>query len=120
VGDAGYHKDPITAQGITDAFRDAELLADAVDAGLSGRQPLDDALRTYEHRRNEAVMGMFAFTADMARLDPPSPEMQQIIGALPGNRVQTQRFLGVFAGTTAVADFFSPENVNELVGSPAT
>ena len=28
VGDAGYHKDPITAQGITDAFRDAELLAD--------------------------------------------------------------------------------------------
>jgi 2-polyprenyl-6-methoxyphenol hydroxylase-like FAD-dependent oxidoreductase len=29
VGDAGYHKDPITAQGITDAFRDAELLATA-------------------------------------------------------------------------------------------
>jgi len=28
VGDAGYHKDPVTAQGIRDAFRDAELLAD--------------------------------------------------------------------------------------------
>ena len=28
VGDAGYNKDPITAQGITDAFRDAELCAD--------------------------------------------------------------------------------------------
>ena len=34
VGDAGYHKDPITAQGMLDAFRDAELLADAVDRGL--------------------------------------------------------------------------------------
>ena len=34
VGDAGYHKDPITAQGMSDAFRDAELLADAVDAAL--------------------------------------------------------------------------------------
>ena len=37
VGDAGYHKDPVTAQGITDAFRDAELLAEAVDGGFSGR-----------------------------------------------------------------------------------
>ena len=27
VGDAGYHRDPITGHGITDAFRDAELLA---------------------------------------------------------------------------------------------
>ena len=33
VGDAGYHKDPILAIGISDAFRDAQLLADASDAG---------------------------------------------------------------------------------------
>jgi len=44
VGDAGYHKDPITGQGITDAFRCSEWLAEAIDAGLSGRQPLDEAL----------------------------------------------------------------------------
>ena len=30
VGDAGYFKDPITTHGMTDALRDAELLADAV------------------------------------------------------------------------------------------
>jgi hypothetical protein len=29
----GYDRDPITAQGICDAFGDAELLADAIDAG---------------------------------------------------------------------------------------
>ena len=29
IGDAGYHKNPITAMGINDAFRDAELVADA-------------------------------------------------------------------------------------------
>ena len=34
VGDAGYHRDPITGHGITDAFRDAELLADALHAAL--------------------------------------------------------------------------------------
>jgi flavin-dependent dehydrogenase len=120
VGDAGYHKDPITAQGITDAFRDAELLAEAIDAGLSGRQTLDEALAGYEARRDETVLPMFHFTADMARLDPPSAELEQIIGALPGNPVQAQRFLGVFAGTTAVTDFFSPDNLQELLASPAT
>ena len=36
VGDAGYNKDFITAQGITDAFRDAELCASALDESLSG------------------------------------------------------------------------------------
>ncbi len=33
VGDAGYFKDPLTAHGITDALRDAELLANAAAAG---------------------------------------------------------------------------------------
>ena len=27
LGDAGYHKNPITGMGINDAFRDAELVA---------------------------------------------------------------------------------------------
>src|SRR5207342_1418891 len=43
VGDAGYHKDPITGLGISDAFRDAALLAEAIDAGFAGRMPLDAA-----------------------------------------------------------------------------
>src|SRR6266550_1485225 len=33
VGDAGYFKDPLTAHGITDALRDAELLARAIMKG---------------------------------------------------------------------------------------
>ena len=39
VGDAGYNKDFITAQGISDAFRDAELCANALDESLSGARP---------------------------------------------------------------------------------
>ena len=38
VGDAGYHRDAITGHGISDAFRDAELLAVALDQAL--RRPL--------------------------------------------------------------------------------
>ena len=36
MGDAGYHRDAVTAHGISDAFRDAELLAVALDQALSG------------------------------------------------------------------------------------
>src|ERR687896_563068 len=48
VGDAGYNKDYITAQGIHDAFRDAELCVDALDATFSGRSSSDDAMSTYQ------------------------------------------------------------------------
>jgi flavin-dependent dehydrogenase len=51
VGDAGYFKDPITAHGITDALRDAELLADAVVAAAAGDQ---GAFAEY-HRTRDAL-----------------------------------------------------------------
>ena len=55
VGDAGYQKDPITAQGISDAFIDAEHLVEAIDAGFSGRRPLEEAMATYQSSRDERV-----------------------------------------------------------------
>jgi flavin-dependent dehydrogenase len=68
VGDAGYHKDPVTGHGITDAFRDAELLADAVHAGLDGT-PLADALSGYQARRDELSHDVFETTQQIASLD---------------------------------------------------
>lgn len=58
VGDASYNKDPITAQGISDAFIDAEGLADAIEAGLSGPGPLEELLTVHERTRNERVRAM--------------------------------------------------------------
>jgi 2-polyprenyl-6-methoxyphenol hydroxylase-like FAD-dependent oxidoreductase len=75
VGDAGYHKDPILAQGISDAFRDAELLANAIDEGLTGLTPLDDALRAYEERRNEAALPGYEQNCAAAAFLPPPPEV---------------------------------------------
>lgn len=75
VGDAGYHKDPVTAQGITDAFRDAELLAEAVDAGFSGRAMLADALADYERRRNDAARPAYAEACQIASFDSIPPEI---------------------------------------------
>jgi flavin-dependent dehydrogenase len=117
VGDAGYIKDPITAQGITDAFRDAELLAQAVDKWLSGLRPLEDALEGYELRRNEASTAMYEFTCGLATLDPPPAELAGLLRALVSNQAETDRFLGVIAGTVAVPDFFSTESVERIMAA---
>jgi 2-polyprenyl-6-methoxyphenol hydroxylase-like FAD-dependent oxidoreductase len=115
VGDAGYHRDAITGQGITDAFRDADLLAGAIDDAFSGRQDLEDALASYEQRRNAAVMPMFEFTCKLAALDAPSPADQQLFGALRHNQYETERFLSTIAGSVPIPEFFAETNVERIV-----
>ncbi|MEL7151493.1 MAG: NAD(P)/FAD-dependent oxidoreductase [Pseudomonadota bacterium] len=61
VGDAGYFKDPLTAHGITDAFRDAELLSQTILTGGS--------LYDYEATRNAWSAELFAVTNRIAALD---------------------------------------------------
>ena len=110
VGDAGYHKDPITAQGMFDAFRDAELLADALDQGLSG--DLAAALRGYQQARDTAALPMYEHTCRLGDIDtPPPPEVQQLLAALVGQPHHISRFLGVMAGSVPVAELFSAESV---------
>ena len=70
VGDAGCHKDPFMALGICDALRDAELLADALTDGFSGRRRTEDALADYERRRNEATLPDYHANLAMAQLGP--------------------------------------------------
>src|SRR3954462_10503953 len=66
VGDAGYFKDPITAHGITDALRDAELLARAVLEVLRGRHARLKALRDYEGTRDRLSEPLFDITERIA------------------------------------------------------
>jgi flavin-dependent dehydrogenase len=115
VGDASYHKDPITAQGISDAFRGAECLAEALDAGFSGREPLENALGRYA-QINEESLAMYELTCQLATLEPPPPAMQQLFAALRENQAETDRFFGTLAGTVSVSEFFSPENMQRITG----
>jgi 2-polyprenyl-6-methoxyphenol hydroxylase-like FAD-dependent oxidoreductase len=115
VGDAGYHKDPVTAQGITDAFRDAEWLVEAIDAGFAGRQPLAEALADYQRRRDAAVLPMYEYTCQLASLAPPPPAMQQLFVALRGNQHETNQHFGTIAGTVPIPEFFSPENIQRVM-----
>jgi 2-polyprenyl-6-methoxyphenol hydroxylase-like FAD-dependent oxidoreductase len=114
VGDAGYNKDFITAQGISDAFRDAELCAGALDESLSNTRSFDVAMGEYQAKRDAHVLPMFEFTTQLATLEPPPPDMQQLLGAMQGNQGAMDGFARVNAGVTSPAEFFSEANIGSI------
>ena len=87
VGDAGYFKDPLTAHGITDALRDAELLARAVDRGT------DDALAGYQSLRDELSMGLFRITDEIASFGWSMPRLQTLHKAMSEEMAREARYL---------------------------
>src|SRR3954452_19526318 len=119
VGDAGYSKDPITAQGILDAFADAERCAAALDDVFRGRRTFDDAMAAAQAARDEHAMPIYEFTAGLATLAPPPPEMQQLLGAIVGNQPAMDGFVSVVAGTVSPAAFFDPANLQGLLSGSA-
>ncbi len=116
VGDAGYHLHPITAQGITDAFLDAERLADALDAAFEERATYDDAMHSYQGERDHHAMAMYDMTFDFAQLDqPPPPETQQLLSAVARSREAMNDFVSMQAGTLPVPEFFNPDNIGRVM-----
>jgi flavin-dependent dehydrogenase len=117
VGDAGYDKDPITAQGINDAFRQAELCATALDEVFTGARDFDEAMGDYQRVRDEEVLPIYEFTTQLATLEPPPPEMQQLLGAVAGSQEAMDDFASVNSGTLSPATFFDPTNVERIMGA---
>ena len=115
VGDAGYHKNPITAMGINDAFRDAELAASALDDAFTGKRPFEQGMGDYQRARDREALPVYEFTDDFAQLQPPPPEMQQLLGALHGNQEAMDGFVSVQASTLPAPEFFAPENVGRIM-----
>jgi flavin-dependent dehydrogenase len=69
VGDAGYTKDPVSAHGMSDALRDAELCARAVDRTLTEPSSGSAALDWYEATRDELSTRVFAESEALARFE---------------------------------------------------
>jgi flavin-dependent dehydrogenase len=116
VGDAGYHKDPCTAQGISDAFRSAEWLAEAIDAGLSGARQMSEAMADYQRIRDEHFLPMYEMTYGMAQIqEPPPASVQALQAALRNNQPEIDRFFGTWAGTVAIPEFYSLDNVGRIL-----
>ena len=86
VGDAGYFKDPITTHGMTDALRDAELLADAILEALAGVVPEAVALARYQAIRDQLSSELFDVTERVASyawgLDEVRSLLRQVSSAM--------------------------------------
>jgi 2-polyprenyl-6-methoxyphenol hydroxylase-like FAD-dependent oxidoreductase len=82
VGDAGCFTDPIGVHGLTDAFRDAELLARAVAAGIGGDQPLGDALAGYQATRDRLSAPLFDVVDRIASHEWDQEEIARLLSTL--------------------------------------
>lgn len=119
VGDAGYHKDPLTAYGITDAFLHAELLAQALDRGLSGAAPIDQAVADYARSRDRDSAGVFYLTVAMSELTL-SPLLDAVLTAVSRSPRHLRQFLTMVAGGQPTsAEFFAPQHLTDLYEAAA-
>jgi flavin-dependent dehydrogenase len=68
VGDAGHHKDSITARGITDALVQSELLVSRIAGTLDDEARLDAALARFAADRDGLMMPGYRATLAVAKL----------------------------------------------------
>ncbi|MBS0522656.1 MAG: NAD(P)/FAD-dependent oxidoreductase [Proteobacteria bacterium] len=104
VGDAAYHRDPLTGMGIGDAFLGAELLAEAIDRGLES--DLDAALKVYQETLHEKTAAVFEYTLMSAALKDPEPQAR-LNRAIAADPDLTQRFMNVLGGSAPFRSLFN-------------
>ena len=85
VGDAGYYKDPLSAHGITDALRDAELLARAV---------VDGGVTDYQHERDRLSHHLFGVVDELAAFDWDAEQVRNLLLSLSASMIDEIETLG--------------------------
>ncbi len=114
VGDAALHRDPITAQGITNAFTHADILAEEIGLALAGDRPMDVALEAYDRRQFEQLKGMFDYTVHLAMLQPLPEQVVGMLPAVQNDGALTSAFIGAFMGSVPLDEVFPPELLNRF------
>jgi 2-polyprenyl-6-methoxyphenol hydroxylase-like FAD-dependent oxidoreductase len=116
AGDAGLVLDPVSAHGISNALRDAELLARAIIDGLGGAAGGPGAaLAGYHRQRDAAARPMFELTARTARLGPVSRGERLLYGSLAGRPAEISRFFGALSGTEPLGPYLGLGNLTRVI-----
>jgi 2-polyprenyl-6-methoxyphenol hydroxylase-like FAD-dependent oxidoreductase len=99
VGDAGHHKDSITARGISDAFQQAESLVSEIGSALGGDPAqLDAALVRFAEARDETHAPGYQATLNVARLAPPHEKRLALLRAVQSDPELVKTYLDMVAG----------------------
>lgn len=116
AGDAECFKDQCTATGMTHAFRDAELVASAIDQAASGQGSFEDNFKIYEsRRRSQSSAAYFDYVCTYAEMKPLRHDELLLFMALRSNQAETDRFIATHADIAPVADFFTSSTLFQLL-----
>jgi flavin-dependent dehydrogenase len=108
VGDAGHHKDSLTARGISDAFMQAELLVDAIGDGLNDPARLASALAGFAEERDRQLIENYNATLLVARADARD-KRKMLLSAVRTSPDLTQRYFDTVAGILPLQGLYTPE-----------
>jgi 2-polyprenyl-6-methoxyphenol hydroxylase-like FAD-dependent oxidoreductase len=116
AGDAGHHKDSINAQGIADAFLQADLLAGELAADQDGdaasvladASRLDAALARFAAERDRRLDLTYQTTLVMAQLNP-DPDRLELLRVIRDSPELTERYFGVVAGILPPQQLYTPD-----------
>ena len=115
VGDAAFHRDPVTGQGIGDAFDDAEAVAQAVHQGLAGTEPMESALARCQAERDIRTRSVWEYALKIASLAADSPTAEAYKRAAGRDPDEVARMLGVYGGAIPHWEVFTPDNFKRVL-----
>lgn len=105
AGDAAVAKDPVTAQGISDAFAQAQSLAERLPAALAaGPQAVDAATAAHVAARDRDGVAAFETTLAFA-MGGDSSALLPVLRAVEGRPDLVSMFFGVYAGQVTLEEF---------------
>jgi flavin-dependent dehydrogenase len=113
VGDALHHKDSITARGISDAFRQAELLTEHIGDALYAKDHLDARLREYAAAVEREFMDGYRATLNVAQLRV-DPSQVHLLQAIASSQSLVDRYFGTLSGACSLEDFYNDELLEVL------
>lgn len=96
VGDSGHFKDPTPGQGISDALRQVERLADAIVRGFANPRRRDEELRAWWRWRDRDAIQHYWFASDIGKRGPISPVLLEILRGVAADEELRQDFLDIF------------------------
>ena len=118
VGDAGYNKDPITAQGIPDAFHDAELCSTALDADVQRRRARSTTrCRRTTRRATHACCRSTSSRPRWRRSRRRRRRCSSCSARSTATATAMDSFVSITAGTVSPVEFFDPDNIGRLMGA---
>ncbi|MFE9097441.1 FAD-dependent oxidoreductase [Streptomyces sp. NPDC007264] len=108
VGDAGHHKDSITARGISDTFLQVEALVRRLEGRLGGAPAeLDAALRQFAEDRDTALVAGYEATLGVARLAPHEQRLS-LLRAVQTDPELTSIYFDMVAGIEGAEALYTP------------